>query len=137
VPSKGYCRKVPYLPRIARKSICKQWWITGWSTESLAPWQKESRRRVATGIREGQPLWVAVIMLSSEMMTTGKRLGKAVGQEVLSFQRRDALLEIQPRMHQQVRAWRIGTKGYTRQRPMEWKRAPLPKGRQLSRTDRA
>ena len=33
---------------------------------------------------------MAVIALSSEMMATGKRLGKAVGQEVLSFQRRDA-----------------------------------------------
>jgi hypothetical protein len=51
---------------------------------------------------------MAVTTLSSEMMTTGERLGKAVGQEVLSFQRRDAPLEIQPRMHQQVGAWRIG-----------------------------
>jgi hypothetical protein len=50
---------------------------------------------------------MAVMALSSEMVTTGKILGKAVGQEVLSFQRRDAPLEIQPRMHQQVRAWRI------------------------------
>jgi hypothetical protein len=41
--------------------------------------------------------WMAVITMSSEMMTTGKRLGKAVGQEMLSFQRRDAPLEIQTR----------------------------------------
>jgi hypothetical protein len=51
--------------------------------------------------------WVVVITLSSEMMgITGKRLGKTAGQEVLSFQRRDAPLEIQNRMHQQIRAWR-------------------------------
>jgi hypothetical protein len=52
--------------------------------------------------------WMVVIMLSSEMMITGKRLGKTVGQEVLSFQRKDAPLEIQNRMHQQIRARRIG-----------------------------
>jgi hypothetical protein len=51
---------------------------------------------------------MAVIALSSEMVITGKRLGKPVGQEVLSFQRRDAPLEIQNRMHQQIRPWRIG-----------------------------
>jgi hypothetical protein len=34
--------------------------------------------------------WMAVITLSSEIVITGKRLDKAVGQEVLSFQRRDA-----------------------------------------------
>jgi hypothetical protein len=51
---------------------------------------------------------MAVITMSSEMMTTGKRLGKTVGQEVLSFQRRDAPLEIQTPMRHQIRAWRIG-----------------------------
>jgi hypothetical protein len=35
-------------------------------------------------------------------------LGKAVGQEVLSFQRRDAPLEISSRMHQQMRVWHSG-----------------------------
>jgi hypothetical protein len=52
--------------------------------------------------------WVVTLTLSGEIMTTGKVLGKAVGQEVLSFQRRDAPLEIQPRMHQQVGVWHSG-----------------------------
>jgi hypothetical protein len=47
-------------------------------------------------------------MLSSEVMNSGKVLGKAVGQEVLSFQRRDAPLEMSSRMHQQVRVWHSG-----------------------------
>jgi hypothetical protein len=46
--------------------------------------------------------WMVVITLSSEMVITGKQLGKTVGQEVLSFQGRDAPLEIQNRMHQQI-----------------------------------
>jgi hypothetical protein len=41
-------------------------------------------------------------------MPSEKVLGKAVGQEVLSFQRRDAPLEISPRMNQQVRSWHSG-----------------------------
>jgi hypothetical protein len=55
--------------------------------------------------------WMVVITLSSEMVITGKRLGKTAGQEVLSFQRRDAPLEIQNRVHQQIRAWRIVKRG--------------------------
>jgi hypothetical protein len=41
--------------------------------------------------------WVVTLMLSSEVMNSGKVLGKAVGQEVPSFQRRDAPLEISSR----------------------------------------
>ena len=51
--------------------------------------------------------WMVVITLSSEMMSTGERLGKTAGQEVLSFQRSKAPLEIQNRMHQQIQAWRV------------------------------
>jgi hypothetical protein len=51
--------------------------------------------------------WMVVITLSSEMMSTGKLLGKTAGQEVVSFQRSKAPLEIQNRMHQQIRAWRV------------------------------
>jgi hypothetical protein len=46
--------------------------------------------------------------MSSEVMNSGKVLGKAVGQEVLSFQRRNAPLEISSRMHQQVKMWHSG-----------------------------
>jgi hypothetical protein len=35
-------------------------------------------------------------------------VGKTVGQEVLSFQRRDAPLEIQAHMHHQIRVWHTG-----------------------------
>jgi hypothetical protein len=52
--------------------------------------------------------WVVTITLLSAMMATRKRLGKTVGQEVLSFQRRDAPLEIQACMHQQIRVWHNG-----------------------------
>jgi hypothetical protein len=48
------------------------------------------------------------VVLSIEVTKSGKVLGKAVGQEVLSFQRRDAPLEISPRMHQQVQMWHSG-----------------------------
>ena len=51
---------------------------------------------------------MATVMLSSAVMASGKVLGKAVGQEALSFQRRDAPLDISSRMHQQVRAWHSG-----------------------------
>jgi hypothetical protein len=50
---------------------------------------------------------MVVITLSNERMSTGKRLGKTVGQEVISFPRSKAPLEIQNRMHQQIRAWRV------------------------------
>jgi hypothetical protein len=50
---------------------------------------------------------MVVIALSSEMMSTGKLLGKTVGQEVVSFQRSKAPLEIQNRIYQQIRAWRV------------------------------
>jgi hypothetical protein len=39
---------------------------------------------------------MVVITLSNERMSTGKSLGKTVGQEVISFQRSKAPLEIQP-----------------------------------------
>ena len=51
--------------------------------------------------------WMVVITLSSEMMSTGKLLGKTVGQEVVSFQRSKAPLEMQNRIYQQIRAWRV------------------------------
>jgi hypothetical protein len=51
---------------------------------------------------------MVTMTLSSALMPSGKVLGKAVGQEVLSFLRRDAPLEISPRMNQQVRAWHSG-----------------------------
>jgi hypothetical protein len=51
---------------------------------------------------------MVTMTLSSALMATGKRLGKAVGQEVISFQRRDAPLDIQSRMHQQIRVWHMG-----------------------------
>jgi hypothetical protein len=69
--------------------------------------QNRNRRTQQRERDERDSPWMVVITLSSEMMTTGKRLGKAVGQEVLSSQRREVPLEIQARMHQQVRAWRI------------------------------
>jgi hypothetical protein len=52
--------------------------------------------------------WMVTMMLSSAVMPSGKILGKAVGQEVLLFQRRDAPLEISSRMNQQMRAWHSG-----------------------------
>jgi hypothetical protein len=52
--------------------------------------------------------WMVKMPLSSALMPSGKVLGKAVGQEVLSFQRRDAPLEISSLMNQQVRAWHSG-----------------------------
>jgi hypothetical protein len=79
----------------------KQLWITGWNTASSESWQKElwrrqnrNRRTQQSERNERDGPWLVVITLSSEMMTTGERLGKTVGQEVL--------LEIQARMHQQV-----------------------------------
>jgi hypothetical protein len=52
--------------------------------------------------------WLVALMLSSEAMNSGKVLGKAMGQEVLSFQRRGAPLEMSSRMHQQVQVWHSG-----------------------------
>jgi hypothetical protein len=51
---------------------------------------------------------MVTMMLSSAVMASRKVLGKAVGQEVLSFQRRGAPLDMSSRMHQQVRAWHSG-----------------------------
>jgi hypothetical protein len=53
--------------------------------------------------------WVVTMTMSNAMMSSGKRLGiNVVGQEVLGFERRNAPLEIQSRMKQQIQAWRIG-----------------------------
>ena len=44
--------------------------------------------------REGEPLDGHDVMLSNAVMASGKVLGKVVGQEALSFQMRDAPLDI-------------------------------------------
>jgi hypothetical protein len=67
-------------------------------------------RHAKTGQRdhdERNHPWMVVITLSNEKTSTGKSLGKTVGQEVISFQRSKAPLEIQDWMHQQIRPWRI------------------------------
>ena len=108
-------------------------------------------RHAKTGQRdrdERNHPWMVIITLSNERMSTGKSLGKAVGQEVISFQRSKAPLEIQDRMHQQIRAWRVikrdrdsgagdgagaGSsqlkKGKNRGPKAYWPKAPWPKGR--------
>jgi hypothetical protein len=91
---------------------------------------------------------MVVITLSNENMSTVKSLGKTVGQEVMSFQRSKAPLEIQDRMDQQIRAWRIikrdrdsgagagagagspkPKKGKDKGPKAYWPKAPWPKGR--------
>jgi hypothetical protein len=106
-------------------------------------------RHAKTGQRgrdERNHPWVVVITLSNEKTSTGKSLGKTVGQEVISLQRSKALLEIQDRMHQQIRPWRILKRdrdpgagagaGAGSSKPKKdkgpkayWPKAPWPKGR--------
>jgi hypothetical protein len=94
---------------------------------------------------------MVVITLSNERMSTGKSPGKTVGQEVVSFQRSKAPLEIQDRMHQQIRAWRVikrdrdsgagagagagssqPKKGKDKGPKAHWPKAPWSKGRAVA-----